>query len=131
MRNRPTGSPKAVVGLMLAGALPITACGEDDSGETSEPQKLAVEVTQRGKDKFRLSAPRAVEAGMVEISLSSPATKATTHDAQLIRVEGDHAADEVVKAIARGEGAPMPRWLSPAGGVGQTGAGLQVRQSSS
>jgi hypothetical protein len=51
--------------------------------------------------------------------MSSPAGSGT-HDAQLVRVGGSHTADEVVNAIAAGEGAPIPRWLTPAGGVYQT-----------
>ena len=130
MRDRPTGSGRtAVVAMMLTGALAVTACGDDDSGaggESAAPQKLGVEVTEQGNDKFSLNAPTSVRAGLVEISLRTPAGKAT-HDAQLIRVEGNHSADEVVKAVAAGEGAPMPRWLVPAGGVGQTEAGATGR----
>lgn len=118
-----------MVAMMLTGALAIPACGDDDSGaggESAAPQKLGVEVAEQGKDKFRLNAPKSVRAGLVEISLRTPAGKAT-HDAQLIRVEGGHSADEVVTAVAAGEGAPIPRWLVPAGGVGQTEAGATGR----
>jgi hypothetical protein len=117
----------AVLALVaLTAALTITACGDDDdSGTPSKPEKLAIEVTEQGKDKFRLSAPKSVQAGLVEISLSSPAGE-TTHDAQLVRVEGDHTVDEAVAAVAT-LGAPIPRWLIPAGGVGQTGGGAVAR----
>lgn len=124
MRDRPTGTRIAVVAMMLIGALAITACGDDDGDEAPRPRTLAVEVTERGEKRFGLSAPRSVEAGLVEISLSSPAGK-TTHDAQLLRVDGEHTAEEVVKAISAAGEAPIPRWLSPAGGVGQTKAGVR------
>ena len=129
MRTSPTrGGSFAVVTMILAGALAVTACGDDDSGDTesSKPETLAIEVTQHGKNRFRLSAPKSVRAGVVEISLNSPAGE-TTHDAQLVRVEGDHPADEVVKAISGGDGAPIPRWLIPAGGVGHAKAGARAR----
>jgi len=112
--------------VALTAALTITACGDDaDRGEPAKSQKLAIEVTPHGEDGFRLSAPASVRAGVVEISLRSPAGE-TTHDAQVVRVEGDHTVDEVVAAVAR-VGAPMPRWLIPAGGVGQTGGGAVGR----
>jgi hypothetical protein len=79
-------------------------------------------VTEQGNDGFRLSAPKSVQAGLVEISLRAPAGEAT-HDAQLVRVEGDHTTDEVVAAVAASLGGPIPPWLIPAGGVGQTDGG--------
>lgn len=112
--------------LALTTALTMPACGDDgDAGEPSKPENLAIEVTEKGKDTFRLSAPKSVHAGLVEISLRSPAGEAT-HDAQLVRVQGGHSVEEVVAAVAR-LGAPIPRWLIPAGGVGQTGGGAVAR----
>lgn len=123
MRDRPTCSGRtSIVAMMLAAALAMTACGDDGDGEPAAPQKLTVEVTEQGRDAFRLNAPKSVRSGIVEISLRTPPGGAT-HDAQLIRVAGDHTAAEVVKAIAGAEGAPIPPWLIPAGGVGQTRAG--------
>ncbi len=120
---------RRTAGLALAAltaALTIAACGDDDdSGGSPKPEQLAIEVAEQGRDKFRLSAPNSVPAGLVEISLKTPAGDAT-HDAQLVRVEGDHTVDEVVAAVAN-SGAPTPRWLIPAGGVGQTGGGAVGR----
>jgi hypothetical protein len=122
----PRRSTAALAVVALTAALTITACGDDgDSGEPSKPPKLAIEVTEQGNDEFRLSAPKSIQAGPVEISLRSPAGD-TTHDAQLVRVEGDHTIDEVVAAVTS-LGAPFPRWLIPAGGVGQTGGGAVGR----
>jgi hypothetical protein len=106
--------------VALTAALTIAACGDDDdSGVPAKPEKLAIEVTEQRQGKFRLSAPGSVQAGLVEISLRPPAGEAT-HDAQLVRVVGDHTRDEVVATVST-FGAPIPRWLIPAGGVGQTG----------
>ncbi len=108
-------------------ALTITACGSDDeSSSSSKPQKLAVEVTGQGQGKFSLEAPESVEAGVVEISLKTPGDE-TSHDAQLVRVEGDHSVDEVLEFIAK-DGAPTPDWLFAAGGVGQTATGASATQ---
>ncbi len=128
MRGRPTGRSKTtVVAMIVAGALTIAGCGDEESGQSAKPETLAIEVVRQGKDTFRLRAPRSVQAGLVEISLTSPPGEGT-HDAQLVRVEGDHTAKEVVTALlAAGEGAPIPRWLTPAGGVGLTQAGTSGR----
>ncbi|MDQ3631522.1 MAG: hypothetical protein M3417_09720 [Actinomycetota bacterium] len=108
-------------------ALTITACGSDDeSSSSSKPQTLAVEVTGQGQGKFSLEAPESVEAGVVEISLKTPGDE-TSHDAQLVRVEGDHSVDEVLEFIAK-DGAPTPDWLFAAGGVGQTATGASATQ---
>jgi hypothetical protein len=122
-RSLTAGRSTAGLAVMaLTAALTITACRDDaDTGEASKPQKLSIEVTEQGGGDFRLSAPKSVKAGLVEISLASPPGEAT-HDAQVVRVEGDHTVDEVVAAVSS-LGAPFPRWLIPAGGVGQTGGG--------
>ena len=127
-----TASVRALLftALALTAALAIAACGDDDSGSgddesssSTKPQKLAVEVTERGPNKFALSAPKSVKAGLVEITLKTPAGGRTSHDAQLVRVEGNHSIDEVLKFVAE-DGAPTPNWLFAAGGVGQTQAGV-------
>lgn len=102
-------------------ALALTACGDDKDANdraASGPAKLAIEVTEQGKGKFALRAPASVAAGLVEISLQVPAG-AVTHDAQLIRIEGGHTVKEVVAATS-GQGAAIPGWMTPAGGVGST-----------
>jgi len=120
----------AVVLLALTGATGLTACGDDDKDPAaSGPAKLAIEVTQPGKGKFSLRAPASVPAGLVEISLRVPAG-AVTHDAQLIRMEGGHTTKEVLAAVSR-LGAPIPDWMTAAGGVGQTdgdGVGRTVQR---
>jgi hypothetical protein len=122
----PRRSTAGVALVALTAALTIAACGnEDDSGASPKPEKLAIEVSEQGMGKFRLSAPKSVQAGLVGISLRAPAGEAT-HDAQLVRVEGDHTRDEVVAAVSS-FGAPIPWWLIPAGGVGQTGGGAVGR----
>ncbi len=125
-RRRSTARLAVVV---LTAALTLTACGDDDEDEggggsraTATPQRLAIQVSPQGKNKFTLRAPTSVKAGVTEITLTTPAGDRTTHDAQLVRVEGNHTVDEVLESIAE-EGAPTPDWLFAAGGVGQTKSG--------
>jgi hypothetical protein len=117
---------KAVAALALTTAMLLTACGDDDDGATSgRSTKLAIEVTGGGEVKFGLRAPPSVPAGLAELSLRVPAG-AATHDAQLVKVEGSRSAADVVAAIA-GPGEPIPKWLTLAGGVGQTDGGAVGR----
>ena len=120
MRPSMTTKARMLAPVALTLATLLTACGDDDNNEraASGPAKLAIDVAEQGKGKFTLSAPASVPAGLVEISLRVPAG-AVTHDAQLIRIEGDHTTKDVLAAISR-SGAPIPEWMTAAGGVGQT-----------
>jgi hypothetical protein len=126
MRPARTGVAVLALAAAMAAATALSACGDDDDGEgSSTPAKLAIELTDEGKGKFDLHAPPSVGAGLVEISLRVPAG-AATHDAQLVKVEGNRSAAEVVAALP-GPGKPIPQWLSLAGGVGQTNGGAVGR----
>lgn len=117
------------VTLVLSGALMFSACGDDDSKDgaasKAQPQPLAVEVIKEGENKYRMTASQSVAAGLVEISFTAPAGRGT-HDAQLVRVEGEHEVEEVLKYLGS-EGAPAPEWLFAAGGVGQTAGGATTK----
>jgi hypothetical protein len=102
--------------LLIAASLALpTGCGSDD-GSGAEAAKLAVEASDPSKGKIALEAPESVKAGAVEITLTNSGKG--PHGAQLVRVEGDHTADEVVeKVLETPEGAPTPEWAFAAGGV--------------
>src|SRR5687768_8277833 len=93
---------RLLVGVGLAcGALgALGACGDDeDSGGGSDAKKVDVVVKDAGGGKFTMTAPKTVEAGLTEISLTAPA--GASHDAQLIRVEGDHSSAEILKFFSQ------------------------------
>lgn len=118
MRSATTTTARMLAPIALTAAMVLTACGDDDDRAASGPAKLAIEVAEQGKGRFSLRAPGSVPAGLVEISLRVPAG-ATTHDAQLIRIEGGHTTKEVLAAVSR-LGGPIPDWMTAAGGVSQT-----------
>jgi hypothetical protein len=120
MRPSLTTRARMLAPVAVAVATLLTACGDDDDNDraASGPAKLAIDVSEQGKGKFTLRAPASVPAGLVEISLRVP-PGAVTHDAQLIRIEGDHRTKDVLAALSR-LGAPIPEWMTAAGGVGQT-----------
>ena len=106
-------APVAVLAL-------LGGCGEGSS--SAEPKPLNLELKESGDTASYSGAPREVPAGLARISLKNDGKG--PHDAQLIRVDGDHSDQEVLQAIGRAaEGGPIPGWLHPAGGVGTAGPG--------
>jgi len=99
------------------GATALVACGSSDE----ETQTLTYTVTDEGKAS-KVAGPKSAEAGVAEITLKNEAKRG--NDLQLIRVEGDHSAQEVVEAFGKAsEGQPFPDWFLAGGGVGGTGPG--------
>jgi hypothetical protein len=118
VRRKASHLSKFVVACLAAVALMVgvTACGEDE-----EAQSLTFEITQQGK-AAQLSGPQSAETGLAEITLENEGEKAG--DLQLIRVDGDHSPEEVVKGFEQaGSGKAFPEWFFGGGGVGTTGAG--------
>jgi uncharacterized cupredoxin-like copper-binding protein len=99
----------------------LSACGSDDKeSSSSSPQKLAVKVTQTGK-KVTVEVPKSIKGGLTEVSLDNTGEKAP-HSAQLIRIDGDHSAAEVIK-VTGGDGGKIPSWVHGAGGIGTVAPG--------
>lgn len=117
--------------LLAAAALCLVpaACGDDDdssdSGSTTESAETAAvtfETTEPSKGKVAIAGPDTIEAGVTEITLTNSGKG--PHDAQILRVEGDRTADEVISSsIDSGEGAKIPDWITDGGGIGTTAPG--------
>lgn len=94
----------------------LAACGSSD-----EDQKLSFEISAQGKET-KITGPESAETGLTEITLANEGESEA--DLQLLRVEGDHSADEVVEALGGViSGKPFPDWFFGGGGVGTTGPG--------
>jgi plastocyanin len=125
-------APKRFFALLAALALCLVpaACGDDDpasdgSSESSGATKVTITTTEPSKGKVEVEAPKTIPAGVVELTFENAGKG--PHDAQLIRVEGDHSAKETMeKTIASGEGKPIPDWITDGGGVGSTKPGETV-----
>ena len=103
--------PAAIATLLATGFL--GACGSDD-----DPQSL----TFKGTEKNGITGPSSAETGAAEITFENDGKE--TSDLQLLRVEGDHSASEVAKALGdASQGNPFPDWFFAAGGAGTTAAG--------
>jgi hypothetical protein len=102
--------------LLAVGALASCGGSSDD-----DAQELSFEAQSKGK-AVTISAPDKAEAGLAEITLTNDTDSSA--DLQLIRVEGDHSAEEVVEGLGKAiQGQAFPEWFFAAGGVGTLEAG--------
>ncbi|MEK6326466.1 MAG: hypothetical protein AABM66_02930 [Actinomycetota bacterium] len=107
---RPAGATVAIVALAATG---LVACG-DDGGDA---QTLSFNVAEKS-----ISGPTSADTGEAEITLTNDGKQEA--DLQLIRVEGQHSAAEVVQAVGGAvRGRALPDWFFAGGGVGLTQAG--------
>lgn len=98
----------------------LAGCGQ--GGSSAEPKPLNLELTESGDKASYSGAPQEVPAGLARISLKN--TGKAPHEAQLLRVDGEHSAQEVLQALAATQGGGrIPEWLHAAGGVSTTGPG--------
>jgi hypothetical protein len=111
MRIDRVRSIRRAVAVATVAALATTglaACGGDDD----DAQSLALSFDQGGQ----LQAPSSAETGLAEITLRNDSDEHA--DAQLIYVEGNHSAEEVVQGLgAAGNGKPFPDWFFAGGGT--------------
>lgn len=105
----------AVLALAAFAALAIAACGDE------EVQSLSYTATKQGKETT-LEGPSSAETGLADISFENESGEEA--ELQLIRVEGNHSAEEAVEALGGAvEGKPFPDWFFAGGGVGTLPAG--------
>jgi hypothetical protein len=118
--NLRTAAATLVAVALLAG------CGDDgdvNDDQAAEPSIVALSVSGSG-GSYELTAPAKVEAGLAEISLRVGTPETEEHEAQLVRVVGDHTLAEALEVLSSDHaGAPTPSWLFAAGGVGSTKGG--------
>jgi len=95
--------------LALAAVLALSACGSSDE----DAQEINVEL--KG-DPAKFSAPKSAEPGEAQITFKN-GTKDEA-EMQLLRVEGDHDAADVIAALGGAQkGKPFPDWFFAGGGV--------------
>jgi hypothetical protein len=113
----------------LALGLSFAACGGDDDEPSSEPaaQKpttISLTTTEQG-DKVSLKLSGSPKAGPATINFKNEGK--SPHEAQLIRVEGNHSEKEMLKALEEASsGKPIPEWFRAGGGAGTTRPGTST-----
>ncbi len=114
--------------LAMASMCSFAACGDDDdssdggSANSSESAAVTFTTTEPSKGKVAIDGPATIEAGVTEITLKNSGKG--PHDAQILRVEGDRDADQVISnTIDSEEGSPIPAWIVGGGGIGTTAPG--------
>jgi hypothetical protein len=112
---------------LAAAALSLSACGGDDDsgggGEAEQPAQLAITVEEQGKKATLEADQPTTEAGTVELQVTNNGK--SPHSVQLVRVDGNHEAMEVLQvgeAWASGK-KPLPEWGHLVGGIGSVEAG--------
>ena len=107
---------KCLVAAVPLVVLLAAGCGKDDkeASNSSKPKTLAITASGAGK-AVKLSVPATAEAGVTQIRFDNQAKSGRS--AELVRLEGDHTAEDVAKVISN-EGGPIPPWLTDGGGVG-------------
>lgn len=118
--------------LALIVPLGLSACGGDSSEDGAgagaakssapEPTTLSITTSDLGEDRFATEAPGSIKGGLVKIVFKNAGKM--PHEAQLIRLEQGHTAQEAVEVIDSEE-SKTPEWLRTAGGVALTPPGQQ------
>lgn len=112
-------------------ALLAAGCGDDEDKKqdtAAPPAAVVLELSGSGKN-VEMKAPASVKAGPAQISFKN--TSKVPDGAQLVKVEGDHSPQEVLKmGDAWGDkGKPLPDWIKLAGGVGNADPGQTLNAS--
>lgn len=99
----------------------LTALGLAACGGSEDTQSLTFTLSGDGKEA-KTSGPSNAKTGLAEITLKND--RKGEGDLQLIRVEGDHSAEEVAKGLEGAmQGKAFPDWFFAGGGIGTTAAG--------
>lgn len=116
--------PSFALALALFSIGVLSACGDSESDEA---QKLTFTAESKGKSVV-ISAPEKAETGVAEITFTNDTDSEA--DLQLIRVEGERSAEEVVGGLGKAiQGQSFPEWFFAAGGIGTVEPGETVTVS--
>jgi hypothetical protein len=105
--------------LGTAAAIAAIGCG---GGDSNDPSKVSINVTEKGKGDYAIQAPSGVEAGANTLTLDNSANKAP-HDAQLVQLGEGHTFEQAAAIINNPKPVPIPDWIRAYGGVGSTNPG--------
>ncbi len=103
----------------------VAGCGDDDedsaSSEAAKPISFQITATAEGTKTKALEFPSSIKAGLVDVTLRND--DKAPRSAQIIRVEGEHTVDDVLKIVDAEEAAKIPSWMQDGGGLGSVKPG--------
>jgi len=108
----------------------LAACGDDGSGKGGKaatpaaPTPLAITTSDAAGKRFSTQAPSSIKGGLVELTFTNAGKDG--HEAQLVRIDEGHTAQDAVKVVASDKPG-IPEWFHAAGGAGSTGPGQTAR----
>jgi hypothetical protein len=112
---------------VAAGAF-VAGCGDDDedsaSSEAAKPISFQITATAEGAKQKALEFPSSIKAGLVDVTLRNE--DEAPRSAQIIRVEGDHTVDDVLKIVDSEEPEEIPTWMQDGGGLGSVKPGASA-----
>ena len=93
----------AVLAVIAAGSF-VIGCGDDEKDSTApaKPTAFPIEASAESKKKLVLTFPATVKAGLVTMTLTNSDDK--LRSAAIVRLEGDHTADEFLTDIVNSDG---------------------------
>jgi hypothetical protein len=116
---------------LAACCLALAACGSDDDGGSTSADTTATTAavdntlsinTKESGPTVAIAVDGPQSAGLATITFRNDGRK--PHDAQLIRVEGEHTQAEVLDTFDRANaGRALPDWFLAGGGAGETPPG--------
>jgi hypothetical protein len=102
-----------LLGLLLVSALALAACGGGGK-KAANATTVSLTITQSGKTtSYQL--PASVKGGLVRLKVTNKAK--APHTAQLVRIEGNHSIQDVLKVVTSNS-PKTPDWVRGEGGLG-------------
>lgn len=109
---RRTGRAIAGVTAAVTAVGMVAGCGDDDK-KSSKPTAFTITATAQGKNKT-VTFPKTVKAGLVSLTVKN--ADKVPRDAQILRIEGAHNTDSVLRLI-ESDNPKIPEFLQDGGGV--------------
>lgn len=110
------------IAVAAIAATGLAACGSDDDDATpatpkvaAAPTVLSITTSDAAGKRFVMDAPPSIKGGLVRMVFTNDSK--VPHEAQLIRVDGEHTIEEILKIVDTEDSVKIPEWLHAEGGV--------------
>ncbi len=112
---------RVVTVVIAAVPLGLPACGDDgDKVAAAKATPLVITTSDASSKRFKTEAPTSIKGGLVNLRFTNAGKE--EHEAALVRLDGAHTSQELLKLVAAQEDV-VPDWVHFAGGAGTTRPG--------